>query len=128
MITKKKNRFEGTEITKEEAERLDKMALEPPLYKDDRTPATAEQFANAKAEHILENRAKAGMLIKSDKKESLAKCLAITLLLSKEQYEALSPDAYKKLFGDWKQKELNCLYKLYEDGLSSSTAEARQGD
>lgn len=51
------------------------------------------------------------------KKQILAKCLAITLLLSKEQYEALSPDAYKKIFGDWKQKELNCLYKMYEDGI-----------
>lgn len=51
------------------------------------------------------------------KTDILAKCLSITLLLSKEQYEALSPDAYKKLFGDWKQKELNCLYKMYEDSI-----------
>lgn len=65
---------------------------------------------------------------KKNNKDELSKCLAMALLLSKEQYEALSPDAYKKLFGDWKQKELNCLYKLYEDGLSSFTAEAQQGD
>lgn len=51
------------------------------------------------------------------KTDILAKCLAITLLLSKEQYEALSIDAYKKLFGDWKQKELKCLYKMYENGI-----------
>lgn len=51
------------------------------------------------------------------KTDTLAKCLAITLLLSKEQYEALSPAAYKKIFGDWKQKELKCLYKIYEDGI-----------
>lgn len=48
------------------------------------------------------------------KTDTLAKCLSITLMLSKEQYEALSPDAYKKLFGDWKQKELKCLYRFYE--------------
>ena len=53
--------------------------------------------------------------LKKDR-DTLAKCLSITLLLSKEQYEALSPDAYKKLFGDWKQKELKCLYKMYETG------------
>lgn len=50
------------------------------------------------------------------KTDTLAKCLAMTLMLSKEQYEALSPDAYQKLFGDWKQKELKCLYKIYESG------------
>lgn len=54
------------------------------------------------------------------KRETLAKCLAMTLMLSKEQYEALSPDAYKKLFGDWKQKELNCLYKIYKTGVIKS--------
>lgn len=48
------------------------------------------------------------------KRDTIAKCLAMTLMLSKEQYEALSPDAYKKLFGDWKQKELKCLYRFYE--------------
>lgn len=46
----------------------------------------------------------------------LAKCWAMTLMLSKDEYEALSPDAYKKIFGDWKQKELNCLYRIYERG------------
>lgn len=51
------------------------------------------------------------------KTDTLAKCLAMTLMLSKEQYEALSIDAYKKIFGDWKQKELKCLYKMYEDGI-----------
>lgn len=116
----KQNRYEGTAITKEEADRLDKMALEPPLYKDDRTPATPELFARKKAEHILENRK-----IDEDKKEALAKCLSMTMLLSKEEYEALSPDAYKKLFGDWKQRELKCLYKIYEEGISSFGAEGR---
>lgn len=48
------------------------------------------------------------------KTDTIAKCLAITLLLSKEQYEALSPEAHKKLFGDWKQEELKCLYRFYE--------------
>ena len=56
---------------------------------------------------------------KKNNTDTIAKCLAITLLLSKEQYEALSPDAYKKIFGDWKQKELNCLYKMYEDDIGN---------
>lgn len=54
---------------------------------------------------------------KKNNKDELLKCFAMTLMLSKEQYEALSPDAYKKLFGDWKQKELKCLYKMYEYGI-----------
>lgn len=107
----KQNKYEGTAITKAEADILDKMALEPPLYKDSREPATAELFAKKKAEHILENRK-----VKCDagKRGSLAKCLAMTLMLSKADYEALSPDAFKKLFGDWKQRELKCLYRFYE--------------
>lgn len=64
-------------------------------------------------------------VVKIDKKDTLAKCLAITLLMTKEEYESLTPDAYKKLFGDWKLKELKCLYKMYEDGISSFGAEAR---
>lgn len=48
---------------------------------------------------------------------TFAKCLSMTLMLSKEEYEALSPDVYKKIFGDWKQKELKCLYKMYEDDI-----------
>lgn len=110
-MTKRKNKYEGTAITKAEADILDKMALEPPLYKDSREPATAELFARKKAEHILENRK---VKCDAEKKESLAKCLAMTMLLSKEEYEALSPDAFKKLFGDWKQRELKCLYRFYE--------------
>ncbi len=59
------------------------------------------------------------------KTDALAKCLAITLLLSKEEYERLSPDAYKKLFGDWKLSELRMLYKIYEDGISEFGVEGR---
>lgn len=70
-----------------------------------------EGTAITKAEHILENRK---VKCDAEKKESLAKCLAMTMLLSKEEYEALSPDAFKKLFGDWKQRELKCLYRFYE--------------
>ena len=105
------NRYEGTVITKEEADRLDKMALEPPLYKENREPLTAELFARKKAEHILKNRK---IECEAEKSESLAKCLAMTLMLSKDEYERLSPDAYKKLFGDWTLKELKCLYRFYE--------------
>lgn len=47
------------------------------------------------------------------KTDILAKCLSMTLMLSKEQYEALSPDTYKKIFGNWTQKELKCLYRFY---------------
>lgn len=53
-------------------------------------------------------------IITLKKTDTLAKCLSMTLMLSKEQYEALSPDAYEKLFGDWKQKELKCLHRFYE--------------
>mgnify|MGYP004732925053 CR=1 FL=1 len=51
------------------------------------------------------------------KTDTLAKCLAITLLLSKEEYEQLSADAKKRLFGDWKQEEIDYLHKIYEDGI-----------
>ena len=54
---------------------------------------------------------------KKNNKDVSAKCLAIALLLSKEEYEQLSADAKKKLFGDWKQEEIDYLHKIYEDGI-----------
>lgn len=57
---------------------------------------------------------------KEERTEAIAKCLATSLLLSKEKFENLTPDEFKKLFGNWKQKELKILYKIYhidEEGL-----------
>lgn len=50
-----------------------------------------------------------------EKKEALAKCLAITMLMTKAQYEALSPDNHKILFKGWTMKELKLLNRLYEE-------------
>lgn len=50
-----------------------------------------------------------------EKKEALSKCLAITLLMKKEQYEALSPDDHKILFKNWTMKELKLLNRLYDE-------------
>lgn len=47
--------------------------------------------------------------------ETLTKCINVIINLSFEDYEKLSVDEHKKMFGDWSLKELNCLYKLYED-------------
>ena len=55
---------------------------------------------------------------KKNNKDVSSKCLAIAMLLSKEEYEQLSADAKKKLFGDWKQEEIDYLHKIYKDGIS----------
>lgn len=71
-----------------------------------------------KKKNISKKVAKKNLFKSGEKRtESIAKCLAISLLLSKEQYEALTPDEFKKLFGDWKQKELKLLYKIYNIGV-----------
>ena len=55
---------------------------------------------------------------KKNNKDVSAKCMAIAMLLSKEEYEQLSADAKKKLFGDWTQEEIDYLHKIYKDGIS----------
>ena len=55
---------------------------------------------------------------KKNNEDVSSKCLAIAMLLSKEEYEQLSADAKKKLFGDWKQEEIDYLHKIYKDGIS----------
>lgn len=49
---------------------------------------------------------------------SMAKCLAMSLILSKEAFESLSPDMFTKLFGDWKLRELKLLRNIYKEGLT----------
>lgn len=51
--------------------------------------------------------------------DSLSKCLAMSLLLSKETYDNLSPDLFKKLFGDWKLKEIRMLNRIYNEELTN---------
>ena len=55
---------------------------------------------------------------KKNNEDVSAKCMAIAMLLSKEEYEQLSADAKKKLFGDWKQEEIDYLHKIYKNGIS----------
>ena len=50
-----------------------------------------------------------------EKKEAIAKCLSIAMLMPKSQYEALSPDNHKILFKGWTMKELKLLNRLYDD-------------
>lgn len=47
--------------------------------------------------------------------ETLTKCINVIINLPFEDYEKLSVDEHKKMFKEWSLKELNCLYKLYED-------------
>ena len=56
---------------------------------------------------------------------SIAKCLEMTLRLSKDDYERLTCDEYKAIFGKWTLKELKTLWKLYEEGISGFGAEGR---
>lgn len=51
--------------------------------------------------------------------DSLSKCLAMSLLLSKDTYDNLSPDLFKKLFGDWKLREIRMLNRIYNEGLTN---------
>lgn len=57
--------------------------------------------------------------------ETIAKCLEMTFAISKDEYERLTCDEYKAIFGNWTLKELKTLWKLYEDGISSFGAEGR---
>lgn len=47
--------------------------------------------------------------------DAMSKCLAITLLMSKDTFDNLTPDQFKKLFGDWKLRELRMLNNLYKE-------------
>lgn len=62
---------------------------------------------------------------RADAINTIAKCLEMTLRLSKDEYERLTCDEYKRIFGKWTLKELKTLWKLYEDGISGFGAEGR---
>lgn len=67
--------------------------------------------------------------LNEEKKEkainTIAKCLEMTLRLSKDEYERLTCDEYKAIFGKWTLKELKTLWELYEDGIIGFGAEGR---
>lgn len=49
--------------------------------------------------------------------ETIAKCLEMTLRLSKDEYERLTCDKYKAIFGKWTLKELKTLWNIYESEI-----------